>query len=111
MNYADKVHSPIENYLQNNYINEKINNIPRTNTHSYDYYSSKNYIYKNGALTNNYDNFEPNNNYNNYINSNYYTNKNNSIKMDFDFDDNNILSKSSNNYHNLYSNSLINKKK
>ena len=87
-------------------MNKKINNTQRANNHLNDYFSPKNYN-KNGIKTDIDENYVPNN-YNN--NEAYYNNKNNSIKMDFDFDEDNLFSKSSNNYNSIYSNSLINKK-
>ena len=87
-------------------MNKKINNTQKANNHLNDYFVSKNYN-KNGIKTDIDENYVPNNyNYNEV----YYNNKNNSIKIDFDFDEDNIFSKSSNNYNSIYSNSLINKK-
>ena len=102
---------PIDEYIQyNNYMNRKTINLGRSNTHSYDYNSPNNLIYKNGNVMNNYNNINLNilNNYNEGVN---YYNQNN-IKMDMnDFEDNNnILSKSSSNYYGQYSNLLMNKK-
>ena len=38
-------------------MSKKANNMLRSNTHSYDYYSSKNFTYKNGMAMNNYKNY------------------------------------------------------
>ena len=86
-------------------MNKKINNTQRANNHLNDYFASKNYN-KNGIKTDIDENYVPNNYNNNEV---YYNNKNNSIKIDFDFDEDNLFSKSSNNYNSIYSNSLINK--
>ena len=86
-------------------MNKKINNTQRANNHLNDYFASKNYN-KNGITTDIDENYVPNNYNNNEV---YYNNKNNSIKIDFDFDEDNLFSKSSNNYNSIYSNSLINK--
>ena len=93
-------------------MNKKLNN-PRANTHSYDYYSTKNDFNNNSnrgnIFINYYNNMDSNNLYNNYNHENYYDMKNNSIKMNFEDNiNNNILSKSSNNNQGIYSNSLLN---
>ena len=107
----DNLEEPMDEYIQyNNYMNRKTTNLGRSNTHSYDYNSPNNLIYKNGNIMNNYNNINLNilNNYNEGVN---YYNQNN-IKMNMnDFEDNNnILSKTSSNYYGQYSNLLMNRK-
>ena len=109
----EMIKSPPDKYLKyNNYSNKKTNNLVRSHTQSHDYKSPRNYPYKNGNIMNNYDNFELNLINDKYDNEINYYNKDNSIKMNIIQNDynNNILSKSSNNYTGAYSYLFMNKK-
>ena len=57
----NNMEEPMDDYIQyNNYMNRKTTNLGRSNTHSYDYNSPNNLIYKNGNVMNNYNNINLN---------------------------------------------------
>ena len=102
----------MEDHFQNNYTSKNLNNKPRSNAHSYDYYSSTKF-YNNDIKKDNYKNFDSNNFYNNNNNKNQFHNNDIKTPNNFGFNDinNKMISNYENNYKNFHSNSLMNRKK